>query len=290
MNILYITYPLNGLLMIAVPSVIGYLLTRKLKLNWNLWWIGGFTFVLSQFAHIPFNLLLLNPLIKNTTNSLSSELMRYIATAVILGLSAGIFEESARYIVYRWWQKDARSWSKAVLFGAGHGGIEAIILGFLVLLTFFQLLTLGASDLGSLIQEEKLVLVKQQLEAYWSVPWYLSLLGTVERTFTIPFHISAAVLVLQTFKRQQTRWLFLAIGWHTVINACVIISARLWGIYMAEGLLGILAILSLAIIYVFREPIEETETELPHLESPKTLEMLKNIEVSKDRIDSTRYN
>jgi uncharacterized membrane protein YhfC len=290
MNILYITHPLNGLLMIAVAAVIGYFLSRNFKLSWDLWWIGGFTFILSQIAHIPFNLLFLNPLITKTSNSLSSEIFVLLFTAVMLGLSAGVFEECARYAVYRWWQKDARSWSKAVLFGAGHGGIEAIILGFLVLLTFFQIMTLGTSDLSSLIPEEKLVLVKQQVDAYWSVPWHLSLLGAVERTFTIPFHISAAVLVLQTFKRQQKRWLFLAIGWHTVINAIVIVSSRLWGIYIAEGLLGILAIISLAIIYVFREPFEEIEEELPPLETTKSLEMLETIEVSKDRIDSTRYN
>lgn len=276
--------------MIAVSSAIGYFLTRKLKLAWNLWWVGGFTFILSQIAHIPFNHLVLNPLLKKTTNSISSELMEILITAVMLGISAGIFEESARYFVYRWWQKDARSWSQAVLFGAGHGGIEAIVLGFLVLLTFFQIMTLGTSDLSSLFPEEKLVLVKQQIDAYWSVPWHLSLLGAVERLFTIPFHISAAVLVVQTFKRQQTRWLFMAIGWHTIINAIVIMSARFWGIYVAEGLLGILALISLAIIYVLREPIEEIEEELPPLETPKSLEMLKTIEISKDRIDSTRYN
>lgn len=276
--------------MIAVPSALGYFLTRKLKLSWNLWWVGGVTFILSQIAHIPFNLFFLNPLIKETTNSLSSETLALVITAVMLGISAGIFEESARYFVYRWWQKDARSWSKAVLFGAGHGGIEAIVLGFLVLLTYFQILALGTSDLSSFIPEENLVIVKQQLDAYWSIPWHLSLFGAVERTFTIPFHISAAILVLQTFKRQQTRWLFLAIGWHTVINSVVIISARLWGIYVAEGLLGILAIVSLAIIYVLREPFEEIDEELPPLETPKSLDMLKTIEVSKERIDSTRYN
>lgn len=290
MNILYITHPLNGLLMIAASSAIGYFLTRKLKLSWDLWWVGGFTFILSQIAHIPFNLIFLNPLIKKTTNSLSSETMALVITAVMLGISAGIFEESARYLVYRWWQKDVRSWSKAVLYGAGHGGIEAILLGFLVLLTFFQIMALGTSDLSSLFPEEKLVLVKHQLDAYWSVPWQLSLLGAVERTFTIPFHISAAVLVVQTFKRQQIHWLFLAIGWHTILNAVVFSSASLWGIYVAEGLLGILAIISLAIIYVLRDPFEEIEEELPPLDTPKSLEMLKTIEVSKDRLDSTRYN
>jgi uncharacterized membrane protein YhfC len=52
--------------------------------------------------------------------------------AGFLGLSAGFFEESARYVVYRWWARDARTWSQGLMLGAGHGGIESILLGFLL--------------------------------------------------------------------------------------------------------------------------------------------------------------
>ena len=55
MSLAFITLPLNGLLMIAIPLLIGAYLTRRFKLGWGLWWIGGITFILSQVGHIPFN-------------------------------------------------------------------------------------------------------------------------------------------------------------------------------------------------------------------------------------------
>ena len=63
-----------------------------------------------------------------------------IIYAVFLGLSAGVFEETARYLTYRFWAKDARSWSRGLMLGAGHGGSEAILVGALAAVNFVALL------------------------------------------------------------------------------------------------------------------------------------------------------
>jgi uncharacterized membrane protein YhfC len=290
MNILYLTYPINGLLMIAIPIGIGYYVMRKFKLAWGLWWAGSATFILSQIVHIPFNWIVLNPLIKKISTTFPSEVPKLIFTVLLLGISAGIFEEVARYTVYRCWQRDARTWAQAVVFGAGHGGIEAILLGFLVLYTFFQMIMLRNAEFLSNVPENYLSLVQQQIDVYWSVPWHLSLMGAVERVFTIPFHISAAVIVLQTFKRHQIRWLLYAILWHTLVNTIVVSSAQLWGLFVGEGLLGLIAIASIGIIIALREPYVEIEDELPPLKEPLSINQYQEIEVSKDILERTRYN
>jgi uncharacterized membrane protein YhfC len=91
---------------------------------------------------------------------------------------------------------------------------------------FFQMTILKNADLLSYVPENYISLVQKQIDAYWSVPWYLSLMAAVERALTIPFHISAAVLVYQAIKRHRIRWLILAIFWHAFVNALVVSAAQ----------------------------------------------------------------
>ena len=292
MSILYLTHLLNGLLMIAMPVVLGILLTRKFHLGWRLWWIGAATFVLSQVVHIPFNLLILNPFLREKFPAGQGDKSALLITAIALGLSAGVFEEVGRYLAYLFWAKDARSWRKGVLMGAGHGGIEAVILGGLVLLAYTQLVALRDSDLISRVPQEQLALLQNQIQIYWSLPWYDTLLGALERFFTLFFHISASVIVLQVFLRRQIRWLWVAILWHAILDAAAVYAISTWGTYAAEALIGVSALLSLGIILALRspEPLEEepaSPAPLPELVNPQHLEQ---VEITPAKLDDTRYN
>ena len=283
---------LNGSLMILLPIGLGLWLEKRLRLGWRLWWIGAATFVLSQVVHIPFNLLILNPFLRDRMPAGLSERSALLITAVALGLSAGVFEEVGRYLAYRWPAKDARSWRKGVLMGAGHGGIEAVILGGLVLLAYTQLVALRDSDLISRVPQEQLALLQNQIQIYWSLPWYDTLLGALERFFTLFFHISASVIVLQVFLRRQIRWLWVAILWHAILDAAAVYAISTWGTYAAEALIGVSALLSLGIILALRspEPLEEEPAPpapLPELVNPQHLEQ---VEITPAKLDDTRYN
>ena len=89
---------LNALLMIALPLVLGVYLYRRLGAEWRIFAIGVVTFVASQVIHIPFNIWVLNPLIDHL--GLDKEVPVQLALiALLIGLSAGFFEEIARYLV-----------------------------------------------------------------------------------------------------------------------------------------------------------------------------------------------
>lgn len=113
MDVLFFTHLLNGLLMIAMPIGLAIYLTSRWNLGGRIWWIGAATFLLSQVAHIPFNWGI-GKLLNQTGMVAWDPKFQLIFNAVFLGLSAGIFEEGARYLVLRWWAKDARSWRKGV--------------------------------------------------------------------------------------------------------------------------------------------------------------------------------
>jgi uncharacterized membrane protein YhfC len=216
---------LNALLMIALPLLLGIFLAHRLNASWRIFGVGMVTFVLSQVFHLPFNFLILTPGMERLGLDFDIPL-DLVVIAVLAGLSAGVFEEVARYLSYRFWLKsDAdRTWSNALMFGAGHGGIEAIILGILAMFAFVAFVALRDESVLSLLSAEQVETVGESLTAYWSAPWYAALLGAVERAIALSVHLSATVIVLQVFRRGRLYWLLLAILWHAVVDGLAVFA------------------------------------------------------------------
>ncbi|HNT76577.1 MAG TPA: YhfC family glutamic-type intramembrane protease [Anaerolineae bacterium] len=286
---LYITYFLNGFLMIAIGVGWGLLLTRKFGLGWRLYGIGALTFIASQVVHIPLNMLL-TWLFKEGILPTPPEAWQLAFNCVVLGLSAGLCEEGARYLVYRWWAKNARSWRTGLLFGAGHGGVEALILGVMVLFGFFQMVAMKNIDLAAVVPADQVTLAQQQIAAYWSANWYDTLLGAVERFFTVPLHLACAVLVLQTFTRRRWIWLPLAIGWHALADGVIVAIYTLHGAYIAEIAVAAFSLASVAIIWALRQPEPTPEPEPGPPTPPVAVASLTPQEVTAATLEESRYN
>ncbi|RME84649.1 MAG: YhfC family intramembrane metalloprotease [Caldilineae bacterium] len=288
---LYVTYALNFLLMIAIPILLGWFLRKRWGLPWRLFFIGGVTFILSQVFHIPLNAGLTLAFRQNLLPG-PPEAYRPLFNAVTLGLTAALTEELARYFVLRTTLRHARTWRQAVMFGAGHGGVEAILLGILAGLAYVNLVLLRQSpDLLSGLPSEQLQLVNEQLQAYWSAPWYLSLLGAVERVFALCVQISLAVLVMQSFLRRQLGWLFLAIVWHWVVDAVSVYSLPHLGPLGTEGIVALTALISLAIIFTLRSP-ESAEPAMPPEPTPPSADLpfaARDLTPDDDALDRSRY-
>ena len=288
-SILEITFPLSSILTILFAFGLGFYLTRKFKLGWRLYWIGAAVFILSQVFHIPFNIGL-TYLFRIGFIPSPPESWQPIFNAVVLGLSAGIFEEIARYAGYRWWAKEARSWSKGLLYGAGHGGIEAILVGVLVMYTFLQMYTLRGLDLAAVVPADQLEGASAQVSAYWSSAWYDSFLSTLERLLTIPVQIGLSIIVLQVFTRRQAYWLLIAILWHALVDAVAVYAAGAWGVYVAEAFIALFAMISILVIFLLRqtepEPIPEPAINPP---APDRLFEPLSIEETQDNIEKSRY-
>jgi uncharacterized membrane protein YhfC len=257
MDILFITHFLNGFLMIAMPIGLGIYLTHRFHLGWRIWLIGAAGFLLSQVGHIPFNWGVNQIFVKGLL-PLPSGIGLVVFNALFGGLSAGLWEELTRYSVFRWWAKDARSWGKGLLAGAGHGGAEAIVLGGLVMVNFFALAAYRYKDMSTVVSPDQLAQAQQQITSFWSIPWPMSLLGAVERLFTIPCQIALAVLVLQAFTRKKFYWVGLAVLYHAILDASTVYLSSLWnayswGVYAIEGVIGIFALISIAIIFLLRD-------------------------------------
>ncbi len=278
---------LNPVLMLVIPLVLGVYLARRLKGEWRIFGIGAITFIGSQVLHIPFNLWVLSPYLeKMGWNGVQSGVSLVVA-AVFLGLSAGVFEETARYLIFRTWLKDRRDWCSALMFGAGHGGTEAIIVGILALATLIQIMTLRGADLATVVPADQLDLAEAQIEAFWALPWYAVLLGALERASAIALHLGATVLVLQAFTRKHIGWFFAAIAWHASLDAVAVYGIQTWGMYITEALILLMAVISIIFVIRFREPCQPI---VDIIEPPQHLQVGPLPPTTLDeRLDESRY-
>jgi uncharacterized membrane protein YhfC len=239
--------------MILLPIIAGFYFTRKFRLSWKLLLAGGLTFVSSQILHVPLVLAL--------TSTFQS--WGVVVYALILGVLAGLFEETARYILYKFILKKARTWNEGVYIGIGHGGIEAIIFGSLAALAFVNMLAYRYIDLSTLpgIPPEQLELAKQQVQAYWSTPPYLAILGFVERIFTMCLHVALSVMVMYGLVSRKHIWFWLAVLWHTVVDAAAVYVGQNISVIASEGIIGAFALISLGIVFWLKPKFADLNAE-----------------------------
>jgi uncharacterized membrane protein YhfC len=248
-------YIFSFLGMILLPIFLWVYFTRKFSLSWRLVLAGGLTFIASQILHIP--------LVFGMGSFLES--VPWLVNAIILGLLAGIFEETARYILFRFILKKTHSWKEGVLVGLGHGGTEAVLLGLLTAFGFFTMLAMRGSDLSTMpgIPADQVEAARQQVAAYWSMPWYMALMGFLERIFAITLHVSLSVMVLYAIAYRKPIWFWLALLWHALVDAVAVYALQKVGILGVEGIIAVFALISLWIVFRFKPMFADDQTNSP---------------------------
>jgi uncharacterized membrane protein YhfC len=238
-------YAINSLGMILLPVLASIYFSRRFKLSWKLLVAGGLTFLASQIPHVPLTIIL-TPLFQSWGP---------IAYAIVLGLLAGIFEETARYALFRVFLRKSRTWNEGIFVGLGHGGAEAVILGILSALAFVNMIIYKNVDLSTVqsIPASQLELAKQQVAAYWAAPAYMALLGMVERSFAICLHVSLSVMVLYSIANNKAIWFWGALLWHAFVDALAVFLGQLHvNVLALEGAIAILALIGLWIAFGLR--------------------------------------
>jgi uncharacterized membrane protein YhfC len=253
MNILYITYALDGLLLIAMPIVLGFVVTRKYELYWRLWWIGTAIYVLAQIILLPFDNYVVSQLLgKINNNPTLSAVTVLIISALIVGVAVALVEEALRYAMFRWWAKEARAWADGLLAGIGHGGAAAIFLGAIVLYNFLNMVYARSVDISKFVTADQLPLVQAQVNAYWSTPWYTTLAEIVQQVFIFPVQICLALVMLQAFLRKQWVWAFVAFGYHALFETTRVVAQNLLSGYWVVPVLAAFGIGSVFLIFALR--------------------------------------
>ena len=213
-------YILSIVFCILVPVILGIILRRRFRVSWLLFGVGSLTFIGSQVVHLPLNNLLtkINLLPTAPENGWAIAQM-----AIILGLTAGICEELARFVGYTVLKK-ARKAEDGVMLGLGHGGIEAmIIIGVLTAGGIAQLFALRGVDLLSLnLGQAQLLNIQKQLDTF-NQPAIIGLLPLLERLLAMTLHVVLSMMVLYAFQQKKRIWVIWAILYHAVVDAMAVV-------------------------------------------------------------------
>ena len=228
------TYTLVVILLIFLPTLLAVLWRRRVAVPWLMFCVGMATFVGSQVYHLPLNdwlsdIGLIGPLAPDAAN--------WGRTAVVLGLSAGLCEGIARAIGFAilWRFKQGRRWADGVMVGLGHGGIEAMLLGGVLLAaTVAALLPLQGSDLSALgLEPEQIVAVERQLR-FIDSPLY-AFAPFVERMIAMTLHVVVSVMVWRAFARRNPLYFVVGVAYHSLVDTVAVALIVLdWPIWVIE--------------------------------------------------------
>lgn len=218
-----------GIATVALPLGIMAFLRRRGG-SWRAFLAGAGTFVL--FA------LVLEPVLHSLI--LRSETGAVIQGNILLyglygGLMAGLFEETGRFLAFRFMLRKQKAGIMALSYGMGHGGVEAFLL---VGLTMMSNLALGLAYTGGDALSPEMAAAA---EALVSTPAGMFLWAGFERVSAIMLHMANSVLVFAAVTTSR-RWLFpAAILTHTAVNFAAVVSAAFLPVAATEGIVFLIS-------------------------------------------------
>lgn len=159
--------------------------------------------------------------------------------ALFLGFTAALFEEGGRWLVMRTLMRRRTRWMDGIAFGAGHGGLEAVLFGGLNALLLLVLYggPAGANATG------------------WEV-----LASGVERLSAMTLHVGWSLMVLRSVRKRNAWGLVLAVALHTALDAGVVLLQPHLSMFALEAVLFAAAALMLAYILHTKKSWEENES------------------------------
>ena len=145
---------------------------------------------------------------------------------LIAAFLAGLFEETGRFVAFKYWLKKYTDKKTAITYGIGHGGFEAIFLligNGIQNLVFAVLINTG--NFNKIIEQAEQS-APDQLEAVKAIPAALAVIGIgtvlwgiLERISAVTFHIACSMLVFAAARDNKKRFLYpAAIVSHTLID------------------------------------------------------------------------
>lgn len=197
-----------------------------------------FALVLEQILHF---------IVGTVSGTFFSE--HFIAYAVYGGLAAGLFEETGRYVAMKFFMKGRLAKQEAIMYGVGHGGIEAILLGGMACLS--NLLTSVVINSG--ILEKMLPAGDARAQAAISqltgLPAWQFLLVGMERCSAVVLHIVLSYLVYLGVKNKKIQFYILAVLVHFLMDAGLVFAAKYIPVLALE--LGLMAVVLVLAAFVY---------------------------------------
>ncbi len=219
---------------VLIPIILLITIRIKTKAKISSFFIGALTFIIFViiFERMLHRVVLTG--LGNISQIITNNIWLY---ALYGGLVAGIFEETGRFISIKFYMKNNLNRENALMYGAGHGGMESIII-------------VGAQFFTG-------------LEALITTPTYHFYIVGIERLLAIILHMALSILIYKAAtQRGEMGYYPLAIVLHFICNFLVVIVAHYFGLVLAE----IVYLVCVAVTVVIATRIwKENKTEVIEL-------------------------
>ena len=160
-----------------------------------------------------------------------------ILYAVYGGLMAALFEETGRYIAMRFLVKPM-DFPNAFMYGAGHGGVEAVLLcGVASISNIAGAVMINSGTMSAQLASldaKKAADTAAALSALWTTPSLTFFAGGVERLLAVVLHVSLSILVFQAIRKKSRKDLLNAYLFHFVIDSLAVLLSAVASVWVVE--------------------------------------------------------
>lgn len=243
---------------IGLPIVLGIIIYKKTHAKVSSCFIGAgifvvFALILEQIMHVI--VLAINPAFQS----------QMVLFGLYAALAAALFEETGRFIAMKCFMKKSLDRGNALMYGVGHGGVEAILL---VGLTYINNLVIsimintGGIQLTMDQMEPSLQEVTyQQMQAFWQTPAYHFYMAGVERISAIVLQICLSVLIYKCVKTGQKKFYIGAFLLHFIVDFVTVITSGfgmpIWAVEIEVAVMVVIIVWGTVRIYRKDEDGEE---------------------------------
>lgn len=160
-------------------------------------------------------------------------------TAIYSGLAAAAFEETGRLIAMKFLMKNKLTSDNAIMYGAGHGGFQAMINVGLVEITNITIAKVindgQVEKILAPLQGDNRESAIAMISQLCSTPTDVFYLDGIRIILSIATHIALSYFVFMAVKYGEKKCLMLAYGLHFLLDAStVIVNSLVNNAYMVE--------------------------------------------------------
>lgn len=228
------------LLSVGFPVALIIIGIKKFHAKLSSFFIGAGTFLV--FAFILEQILHTLVIIMGGLNAESNEWLYYIYVAA----AAAVFEETGRIVAMKFVMKKNLDFPNAFMYGIGHGGIEAIVLGGAISLS--NLVNMIMINNGTMqasfeaLSQEVQAETFAQLSTYWTTPANLFFAAGVERVSAIILHIGLSLIIYYGLKSNRKAILAIAYGIHFLADFFAASCASRMAVWAIEAIILVIAV------------------------------------------------
>ncbi len=238
----------SALLSAGVPIALAIVWHKRTRAKWSAVLVGAITFyIFVNFLEGSLHAFCLGMITENAVSAfLKATPWAYMLYA---GLAAGVFEETGRFVAFKWLLHKQTGRETGVMYGIGHGGIEAILLCCVAMIGNVAFaVSLNAAGAESVLAQagEQAAAVQSSIDVMKQTPAAIFYVSGIERMIAVALHIALSVLVFAAANRKEYFFLFpVAIVLHAAVDCFAVlyqlgVIANIWLIELGVGAMTVL--------------------------------------------------